>query len=99
MAITFGQFVLFLSCVALLLQVAQAKPHGFKGSRKGRRGIQEKRNPLPEYGTTSTIRTRFTTTCADQNPTPTASSSDVGHCKRTKVAVLGAGVAGIAAAV
>jgi len=101
MLLAFFRRISVLVCVSLLLiEVAQPKPHGYKGSRKGRRRPQEKRDAIDENISTSNVRTRFTTTsCTTPISTPTAIPSGGGQCRKTKVAVLGAGVAGITAAV
>jgi len=93
--------ICILLCISFLcIQVTQAKPHGYKGSRKGRRRVQEKRDSVDENISTTTVRTRFTTTvCTTQTSTPTAISASGGQCRKAKVAILGAGVAGITAAV
>ena len=96
-----SRLVIIFAYVTLLLQGIQAKPHGFKGHRRFRRELQGKRAPDPNPVATTTVTNFFTTTECTKNPTatPTASSAPDGQCKRTKVAVLGAGVAGITAAV
>lgn len=103
MSIPIARHLIFFACVFLLfINLVQAKPHGFKGSRKGRRGIQALRDAEPEYGATSTVRTYFTSTACTTGVTRTATATHSAggrQCKRTKVAVLGAGVAGITAAV
>ncbi|RDW69201.1 amine oxidase-5 [Coleophoma cylindrospora] len=102
MAATLSRSIAVLACVAiLLLHSSQAKPHGFKGSQKCRRGSQKLPNsPAYDELCTATVRTYFTTTTIRPEPyaTATVSSSTGGQCKSTKVAVLGAGVAGITAA-
>jgi len=90
MAAMISRLVIIFACVALLLQGMQAKPHGFKGHRIFRRELQGKR-------ATTTVTNSFTTTKCTANPT--TSSAPDRQCKRTKVAILGAGVAGITAAV
>jgi hypothetical protein len=91
----------FIFCVACLVFIfienSQAKPHGFKGSRKGRNGVQQMRIPFDD-SRASLVRTRFTTTPCSTGQTATPTSPP-GECKRTKVAILGGGVAGITAAV
>jgi len=101
MAAMISRLVIIFACVALLLQGMQAKPHGFKGHRRFRHELQGKRAPDPNTVATTTVTNSFTTTECITDPTaiPTASSAPDRQCKHTKVAILGAGVAGITAAV
>jgi hypothetical protein len=97
MAAMISHLVIIFAYVALLLQGMQAKPHGFKGHRRFRHELQGKRAPNPNTVATTTVTISFTTT--ECTTDPTASSAPDRQCKHTKVAILGAGVAGITAAV
>lgn len=99
-----SSYLIFLIAYSVLFlhHDTEAKPHGFNGHRKFRRDLSERRNPQFEVVATENVRTFFTTTVpctTSPNAAPTGSSAHSSQCKRTKVAVLGAGVAGITAAV
>ena len=103
--------ILFLILASFLIQHVDAKPHGYKGQSKIKRSSRSlrapqlaaaKRNPIADQASVTILPVvKTTTTTCTVTPTGTASSGSPhnAQCRRTKVAVLGAGVAGITAAV